>query len=295
MKLLGLPVPPRGLETRLRAQVEDRLVLVTGASSGIGAASARRLAAAGAHVVLTARSGNRLREVRDDILAAGGRADFEPADLADPAAASWLAAAVLDRHGPVDVLVSNAGQSIRRSLELSYDRPHDFERMIAVNYLGPVRLALGLLPAMRERGRGQIVNVATVGVQVPTPRFAAYLASKAAFDTWLRCAAPEIATDGVAATSVYMPLVRTRMIGPTRLYRRAPALSADDAAALVCRAVADRPRSVSPWWAQLAQLTIDVARGPFEHALRLAYRASDDSRAAKRAVATERDPSAAPT
>ncbi len=237
----------------LRQRVAGRVVLVTGASEGIGAATARRLGAAGAVVLLVARTTDRLRQVQAEILAAGGTAFVHPCDLSDPAAAHELAAAVLRQHGRVDVVVSNAGRSIHRSVADTADRVHDVQRTSAINYVGPVALLLGLLPAMRAAGRGHIVNVSSASLASYAPGWSAYLASKAAFDYWLRCAAPELRRDGVSVSTVYFGMVRTRMSAPTLARRRVPAASADEAAAMVCRAIAHRPRTVWPWWARLPQ------------------------------------------
>src|SRR4051812_27652675 len=210
-------------DEKLSRALDGKLVLVTGASYGIGEATARRLGQAGAEVLLVARSRDRLREVARDVNELGGSAHVHPCDLTDPEAVDRLADAVLDSYGRADVVVSNAGKSIRRSIELSYDRPQDFERTMDINYLGPVRLLLGLLPAMAESGGGQVVNVSTLGVRMqPTPRWAAYLASKTAFDHWLRSVAPEVRSKGIVCTSVYMPLVHTRMSEPTPLLRAMP-------------------------------------------------------------------------
>jgi NAD(P)-dependent dehydrogenase (short-subunit alcohol dehydrogenase family) len=234
----------------LAAAVGGRTVLLTGASSGIGEASARRLGAAGAHVVLVARREAELRRVAADVRELGGRATPYPADLADVADVERLLGELARGVTAVDVLVNNAGRSIRRPVALSYDRHHDYERTIAANYLGPVRLFLGLLPAMRERGEGHLVNVSTIGVDVPAPHWSAYSASKAAFETWLRCVAPEARVDGVTTTSIHFPLVHTAMSAPTAMFRRVPGLTPDDAAGAVCRAIVHRPRLMGPWWAR---------------------------------------------
>ena len=143
------------------------------------------------------------------------------------------------------MLVNNAGRSIRRSGTLSVDRLHDFERTMSLNYFAPLRLTLGLLPHMRASGFGHIVNVTTMGLQTDTPRFAAYLASKAALDEFGAVAGRELLGDGVTFTSVRMPLVRTPMIAPTAAYRALPAASPRDAALLVVRALERRPVRVS--------------------------------------------------
>ncbi|MGW5113204.1 SDR family NAD(P)-dependent oxidoreductase [Nocardia sp. NPDC004123] len=244
----------------LREAVAGKMVLVTGASHGIGKASARKLAAAGAVVLLVARSRTELERLAADITAAGGVAHAYPADLTDTDAVDRLGRTLLAEYGHIDVVVSNAGKSIRRPIAESYDRFHDFTRTIDINYLGPVRLLLTLLPDMRARGQGHIVNVSTWGVLMPpSPRWSAYGASKAAFDVWLRSVAAEIAGDHVTTTSVYMPLVHTRMSAPTD-FGRMPGLTVDEASDLVTHAVTAKPRDVAPWWAVRVQAWSAVHR-----------------------------------
>jgi short-subunit dehydrogenase len=261
--------------------VAGSVVLVTGASSGIGAATARSLGSAGATVLLVARSEDRLRTVEREIVESGGSARVLPTDLADTQATQALVDGVQRDHGGVDVLVSNAGRSIRRSIELSYGRFHDFQRTIDINYLGAVQLVLGLLPTMREKRRGHIVNVSSLGVLFSAPRFSAYLGSKSAFDTFLRCVSPEVRGDGVAITSIYMPLVRTPMIEATQVYGLLPGLTPEEAAQRVCRAIVERPVSMAPRLARVGCLARDVAPGTFEKLLESVYRVSDDSAAAR--------------
>jgi acyl-CoA synthetase (AMP-forming)/AMP-acid ligase II/short-subunit dehydrogenase len=253
-------------ERRLRAAATGRTVLVTGASEGIGAATARRLAGAGATVLLVARTVERLERVRDEIVAAGGRAFVHPADLSSPEAAAALAADLVARYPRIDVVVSNAGRSIRRSVADTADRFHDIQRTMNLNHLGPVQLLLVLLPAMRANGGGHVVNVSTAGLSMHTPNWSAYHASKAAFDTWLRGAAVELRGDGVTVSTVYLNLVRTRMSAPTPHYRRVPAMSAADAAEIVCRSVAHR-RSWWPWWARIGSVVSAALPGTVERAL----------------------------
>ncbi|MGY2063048.1 SDR family NAD(P)-dependent oxidoreductase, partial [Nocardia gipuzkoensis] len=175
-----------------------------------------KLGEAGATVLLVARSREDLDEIAAEITAAGGKAHAYTADLSDMEATDRLGRELLDAHGHVDVVINNAGKSIRRAIDHSYDRFHDFTRTIDINYLGPVRLLLTLLPGMRERREGHIVNISTWGLRMPpAPRWAAYGASKAAFDMWLRTVATEIAGDNVTTTSIYMPLVHTPMSAPT--------------------------------------------------------------------------------
>jgi NAD(P)-dependent dehydrogenase (short-subunit alcohol dehydrogenase family) len=277
---------------RLEEAVAGRVVLVTGASYGIGDAAARKLAAADATVLLVARSGERLEELAAEISRDGATVFAHTADLSDPDSVDALAAEVLAAHGHVDVIVNNAGKSIRRSIERSYDRFHDFQRTIDINYLGPVRLLLALLPAMRERGSGHIVNVSTVGVRVPpAPRWAAYQASKAAFDVFLRSVAVEAEPDGIAATSIYMALVHTRMSAPTPVFRYLPGLSPEEAADLICKAIVERPRAIGPWWATAAELGSAVARRPWEVAMGLYSRLTGDTSSAMGAAAPDTPPS----
>lgn len=255
---------------QLHDAVAGKVVLVTGASHGIGRHTAVQLARAGATVLLVARSADLLDELVEQLRAGGAQAFAYRADLTDVEdAVPALAQRILAEHGPPDVVINNAGKSIRRSLDRSYDRFHDFTRTADINYLGPVRLLLGLLPAMRERGSGHVVNVSTVGVLLPpTPRWSAYQASKAAFDVWLRSVAAEMHGDGVTATSLYMALVHTRMSAPTDDFRLVPGLTPDEAAGLVCHAIVDRPSRITPWWATTAALIDTAARGTSDKLVR---------------------------
>lgn len=258
---------------KLRGTVLGKTVLVTGASYGIGEATARSLAAAGATVLVVARSEERLCDLTASINAGGGRAVAYPTDLTDESAVSALTKQITDEHGPLDIVVSNAGKSLRRSLHDQYDRPHDFQRTIDINYLGPVRLLLGLLPAMRGNGSGHIVNVSSVAVRVaPGPQWGAYQASKGAFDRWLRSVAPELHTDGVDVTTVYFALVRTRMIAPTPLLGSLPGLSPDEAADAIAKAIIERPRTIAPPWVLPAELASVLLAGPADYAARLWHR-----------------------
>ncbi|OBF69277.1 epimerase [Mycobacterium sp. 852002-51971_SCH5477799-a] len=258
---------------KLRRTVFGKTVLVTGASYGIGEATARSLAAAGATVLVVARSEERLRDLAASINAGGGKAVAYPTDLTDESAVSALTKQITEEHGPLDIVVSNAGKSLRRSLHDQYDRPHDFQRTIDINYLGPVWLLLGLLPAMRSKGSGHIVNVSSVGVRVvPGPQWGAYQASKGAFDRWLRSVAPELHTDGVDVSTVYFALVRTRMIAPTPLLSRLPGLSPDEAADAIAKAIIERPRTIEPPWVLPVELASVLLAGPADYAARLWHR-----------------------
>jgi NAD(P)-dependent dehydrogenase (short-subunit alcohol dehydrogenase family) len=263
---------------RLRSAVSGKCVLVTGASYGLGEATARKLAAAGATVLLVARSAEKLDELAASISAAGGRAIAYPTDLTDEAQITALTNQLTEKHGAVDIVVSNAAKSIRRSLRLQYDRPQDFERTIDTNYLGPVRLLLGLLPAMQERGSGHIVNVSSIGVRMlPTPRWGTYLASKGAFDLWLRSVAPELRADGIDVTSVYMGLIHTRMSEPTPSLRRMPGMQPDEAADVVAKAIIEKPRKVQPRWTLPGELASVLLAPVLEYGAGLVYRHSADS------------------
>ena len=249
----------------LRRALEGKVVVVTGASHGIGREVARMVTAAGARTLLVARSADVLGELAAEL---GPDAHAIDCDLADPVAAERLGPRLLEVHGEVDVLVSNAGKSIRRPISASYDRMHDFVRLTEVNYLGPVRLLLGLLPSMRERGAGHVVNVSTIGALVPPAAgWSAYVASKTAFDRWLRTAAAEMADEGVTASTVYFALVHTRMSAPSN-FDGVPGLSAEQAAAVVSRAIVNPGTTIAPWWARFAGASAELARRPTERAMR---------------------------
>ncbi len=242
----------------LSSPLAGRTVLVTGASSGIGEATALSVARTGATVLLVARRGDELDRVRGRIEEAGGRAAAYPCDLTDGSAVDALVEQVLAEHGVVDYLVNNAGRSIRRSLALSEDRFHDVERTVAINYLGPVRLTMGLLPAMRAQGFGHVVNVLSWGVQMKAPKFSAYLASKTALDTWSRIAGRETYGDGVTFTNMRFSLVRTAMSAPTEAYAGRGA-SPEHAAARVLRALEERPVTVDTLAGDVGELVNIVA------------------------------------
>jgi short-subunit dehydrogenase len=265
----------------LKDAVRDKVILITGASSGIGEAAARWIGGAGGEVLLVARTREKLEVVRGDIEDRGGTAHVHPCDLSDLDAVGRLADEVLERHGRVDVLVNNAGRSIRRSIDLSYDRFHDFERTMELNYLAPVRLILALLPGMRERRSGHIVNVSTAGVDVRVPRFSAYIASKAALDAFSDCISAEIAQDDVRITSIHMPLVRTPMIEPTKIYRSFPALTPEQAAARICQAIVHRPRRIGTPFGNVAAVADAVSPESLDAVRTAGYQLFPDSRAAR--------------
>ncbi len=239
----------------LRKAVAGKVVLVTGASSGIGRATAVRAAAGGATVLLVARSDDLLAEVQREIGGMGGRAYVYSCDLADLEKVDQLVETVLRDHGHVDVLVNNAGRSIRRKARNSFDRFHDFERPMQLNYFAAVRLVCGLLPSMTDRRSGQIINISSWAVQVRPSRFSGYTASKAALEAWSDCVQGEVLDDGIVFTNIRMPLVRTPMIEPTKVYRSVPALRPADAAVVICDTMVTRTRRVSPLAARMLSVT----------------------------------------
>jgi NAD(P)-dependent dehydrogenase (short-subunit alcohol dehydrogenase family)/thioester reductase-like protein len=265
----------------LESAVQGKVVLITGASSGIGKAAAMKVAEAGGTVLLVARTPEKLELTRDQILSGGGVAYIHPCDLSDFDEIDRMADEVLAEHGHVDVLVNNAGRSIRRSIALSYDRPHDFERTMQLNYLGAVRLILKLLPVMRERKSGQIVNVSSIGVQTNMPRFSAYVASKAALDAFSRCIASEIVDDGVHVTTIHMPLVRTPMIAPTKMYDRFPTITPEEAADMISEAIIHKPKRIATPMGTLGQVLYALNPKSIDYILNTAYHLFPDSSAAK--------------
>ena len=255
--------PPCRLDAAtLERALADRTVVITGASFGIGAEVARLVGAAGARVILVARTVSRLEEVAHEMTRRGGTAVALPCDLNDPAAVGRLADELV-RLAP-DILVSNAGKSIRRPIMQSLDRFGDVTRTANINFLSPCRIALALAPGLLARG-GQIVNVSAANVLLqPAPGWAAYQASKTAFDQWLRSAAPEWRARGMAVSTLYLPLVRTRMIAPTRRYDTVPAMQPAQAARHVAAVMLSRRSAWTPWWLPPVQLASSLARRPWE-------------------------------
>jgi NAD(P)-dependent dehydrogenase (short-subunit alcohol dehydrogenase family) len=269
----------------LSGAIGGKTVLITGASSGIGRATAIKAGEAGANVLLVARTPEKLEETRVEIEEAGGTAYIHQADLSDIEDVERMADEVLEQHGRVDVLVNNAGRSIRRSVELSYDRFHDFERTMQLNYFGALRLILSLLPSMRKRSEGRkgghIINISSIGVQTNTPRFSAYVASKAALDAWSRCVASEVVDDGVHITTIHMPLVRTPMIAPTKMYDAFPTITPDEAAEMITRAMITKPKKVATRLGNFGELLYNVAPKASDAILNTAYKLFPESSAAK--------------
>lgn len=239
-----------------------KTIVITGASSGIGEEAAKQLAAKGAVVCLVARRIDELERVAAQIQAAGGEAHCYSANLAENDSLDALIATLLKAHPRIDVLVNNAGRSIRRPLLESLDRPHDFERTIQLNYLALVRLTLGLLPPMLAAGDGHIINVSSVAALMTTPRFAAYLASKSAVDAFSRSLSIELAQKGIAVTSINYPLVKTAMTAPTAIYKYLPQMDVADAAGWIVDAVATRPARRTIRAALVFHIATAVMPGP---------------------------------
>jgi NAD(P)-dependent dehydrogenase (short-subunit alcohol dehydrogenase family) len=265
----------------LHDAADGTITLITGGSSGIGEAAAKKIAEAGGEVVLVARTKENLDKVADDIRSDGGTAHVYPCDLSDMDAIAAMADKVLADLGGVDILVNNAGRSIRRSLALSYDRIHDYQRTMQLNYLGAVQLILKFIPGMRERGFGHIINVSSVGVQTRAPRFGAYIASKAALDSLCDALQAEVVNDDIKFTTVHMALVRTPMISPTKMYDKFPALTPDQAAGVITDAIVHRPRRASSPFGQLAAVADAVNPAVMDRLRNRAFDMFEDSSAAK--------------
>jgi NAD(P)-dependent dehydrogenase (short-subunit alcohol dehydrogenase family) len=261
--------------------VNGRTVIITGASSGIGKAAAEKIARAGGIPILVARSMDKLEAVKAEIESAGGTAYVYSADLSDLASIDDLVARLLADHVAVDMLVNNAGRSIRRSIALSEDRFHDFTRTMQLNYFGAIRLTMGLLPHMRERGFGHVVNVSSIGAQTSPPRFSAYVASKAALDAWTRVVSSEVIGDGITFTTIHMPLVRTAMIAPTKIYDSFPTITPDEAGDLVCEALRARPKHIGTRLGTFGEVAYALAPKAVDQILHMAYKVFPDSAAAK--------------
>jgi NAD(P)-dependent dehydrogenase (short-subunit alcohol dehydrogenase family) len=237
--------PELFVDRSLRGRVAGRVVLITGGSSGIGLAAALRLAEAGGTTIIAARDPGRLQSAQEEAARRGSVLIVRAADITDPSQCDALVREVEDKYGGVDILVNNAGRSIRRGIESSFERMHDFERTMQVNYFGAIRITMAVLPGMIRKRGGQVINISSIGVLTNLPRFSAYLASKAALETWTRCAASEFLDQGVQFTTINMPLVRTAMIAPTRLYEHVPTLSPEEAAEFVVDALVRRPARIA--------------------------------------------------
>ncbi len=271
-----------------RAVVEEltgKTVVITGASSGIGLVTAVKVAKAGGIPILIARGVDKLEATRDLIVGQGGEAHAYGCDLSDLEAIDRLTKQLSEDFEHIDFVVNNAGRSIRRSLKLSQDRFHDFERTMALNYFGAIRLVIGLLPAMRRQQSGHIVNISSIGVQTNPPRFSAYVASKAALDAWSNVVSSEVVGDGISFTSIHMPLVRTPMIAPTKLYDQFPTISPAQAARKVIEALVQKPHEINTALGNLGAVAHTLAPKVAFRVLHLAYQVFPDSAAAQADVA----------
>ena len=273
--------PQRARHDDPAGKLVDRVVVITGASSGIGKALALALAEEGAISLLLARRAEELEEVVEEVRSGGGRSYAYPCDITDPESVTQVVKHIIEEHDHVDVLVNNAGRSIRRSATASTERMHDYERTMAVNYFGAVRLVLELLPHMERRKYGHVVNVSSIGVQTLPPRFSAYVASKAALDAFSDVVASETWHDGITFTSVRMPLVRTPMIAPTSLYDAFPAATPEEAAGMLLRAIKDRPKRINTPLGSLGEVMGTFAPKLKDAILHQAYQVFPDSAAAR--------------
>jgi NAD(P)-dependent dehydrogenase (short-subunit alcohol dehydrogenase family) len=233
--------PDLSIDHTLKGQVSGKVVVITGGSSGIGLAIAHKIAEAGAITIICGRDKEKLEEAKKEINSRGFEVITYTADVADMADCDRFVNLLIEKHGRVDILINNAGRSIRRAIESSYDRFHDFERTMQLNYFGALRLTMGLLPRMIAQKRGHVINISSIGVLTNAPRFSAYVASKAALDAWTRCAASEFVDVGVKFTTINMPLVKTPMIAPTKIYQNVPTLSPEEAADLIVEAIVYKP------------------------------------------------------
>jgi NAD(P)-dependent dehydrogenase (short-subunit alcohol dehydrogenase family) len=273
--------PDLFIDNSLEGNVGGKVVLITGASSGIGKTTALRLAGAGAHVLLVARTAEKLEETAAEIVALGGAATLYQADVSNMEDCDRLIAEVLHDHGFVDILINNAGRSIRRSLELSFDRFHDFERTMQINYFGAIRLIMGLAPSMLTAHKGHIINISSIAALGPSPRFSAYVASKSALDAWTRAAAVEFSDRNVRLTTINMPLVRTPMIEATTVYDSMPVLTPDEAVDMVVEAVIKKPKRIATRMGVSLQVMSALAPKLSEVMMNIVFRMFNDSAAAR--------------
>jgi NAD(P)-dependent dehydrogenase (short-subunit alcohol dehydrogenase family) len=255
--------------------VNGKTVVITGASSGIGKAAAHKVAAAGGIPLLVARSLDKLEETKREIEDAGGTAYVYSADLSDMDSIDKVVEEMLSEHAAIDILVNNAGRSIRRGITLS------LERTMQLNYFGAIKLVMALIPHMREQRSGHIVNVSSIGAQTNPPRFSAYVASKAALDAWTRCVGSELIGDGITFTTIHMPLVRTPMIAPTKMYDSFPTISPDEAADLICEAIRAKPKTINTRLGTFGEVAYALAPKAVDQILHMAYKVFPDSAASK--------------
>ncbi|MEW6465665.1 SDR family oxidoreductase [Tibeticola sp.] len=273
--------PELHIDRSLRGTVAGKVVLVTGGSSGIGLAAAHKFAEAGATTLICGRDQDKLDAACDEAKAKGYHFIAYTVDIADMQDCDRFVAQVIAEHGGVDYLINNAGRSIRRAIESSYDRFHDFERTMQLNYFGALRVTMGLLPGMAQRRKGHVVNISSIGVLTNAPRFSAYVASKAALDAWTRCAASEFADQGVTFTTINMPLVRTPMIAPTKIYNNVPTLSPEQAADLVAQACIFKPVRIATRLGVTGQVMHALVPRVAQIVMNTSFRMFPDSAAAK--------------
>lgn len=266
-----------------------QVVVITGSSSGIGAAAARRLAARGATVCLLARREAELEAVAAAIRADGGDAHAHPVDLTDEASTRAAVDRILADHGRVDVLVSNAARSIRRPIVDSLDRLHDHERVMAINYFAAVRLIHFVLPSMLATGRGHVVVSSTLSTQVPIPLFSAYLASKSALESYVRSLSAELGHRGITTSTVHFPMVRTEMSGGTEIYRAMSMMSPDEAGRWIERAVVSRPSRITSAFGVAGETSMALLPGVVTRATAPFFRRMDRNLARRAAAGDVRE------
>ncbi len=242
--------------------IEGKTIIITGASSGIGEAAAKKLAAAGARMCLIARREDELQRVKSEIEAQGGKAWIYATDLSDEAALDASIKQILAEHPRVDVLINNAGRSIRRTIKESLNRYHDYQRTMQLNYFAPVRLTLAILPHMFQHRAGHIINVSSMSALIPTPFYSAYVGSKAALDGFSRCLAAELVDRGIHVTVINFPLVKTPMTAPTKAYRYLKQMDVNDAADWVVKAVKKRPARITSRMAEAWGMATFMLPGP---------------------------------
>ena len=285
--------PDLFIDHTLKGKVRNKVVVITGGSSGIGKAAAIKIAEAGGKVVICGRDVEKLKETKKEIEAMGGKIWTYEADIADMAGADKFVAEVLKDHGTVHILVNNAGRSIRRAIENAYDRFHDYERTMAINYFGALRVTMGFLPTMTKQRRGHVINISSIGVLTNAPRFSAYVSSKAALDAFTRCAASEFADTGVEFTTINMPLVKTPMIAPTQIYNNVPTLEPEDAADLIAEAIIYRPPRIATRLGIAGEVMHALAPKISQIVMNTSFRMFADSVAARGAKEGEAKPPSA--